>query len=712
MPLDPQLVTLDLDAPATRFSDQPGSLLKDGGWARTGVEIEPRTGREYFIASVQGTEAAMRFELVEPRHAEFDFYASCKPVGSDRNGPQHMAVEIGGIELGTVAMKDGWQTIRLAIPRAGLRTGTNRIRLEFAHATSPFELGLGSDRLRRAATFRTIAIVPRDVADPEQYLERARLASSKSRIELSANASAVFPVPAKSRMTLRLEAVARDCSDCRLVASVNGADGARSEIRDWRLDGVLDATSTFETSPAMGMLELRLLASPAAVRAGRHPRVGFDLSKDFLTLSRRQQASPSTPHVFLYLIDTLRADADVPRIEAFADDAVTYRNAWAASTWTLPSVVSILTGLYPDRHGILTGEERPAEGDVPSLPAALVALGYQTAAFSQSSVAGPQFGIDSGFETFLTSNELGGDLLRSQEVRHHFLQWIATRRDPALPLFAYLHTVDPHAPYRPSGRLRSSVDDERQMPLSFMLEGYGRDPEQVARLRSLYDAEVDHADVQFVRFLEMLRYLGMYDDSLIVVVSDHGEEFGEHEGFDHGRTIYEELLRVPLVIKYPHSAWAGSFVDDRVSLVDLAPTILEVAGSGPPRLDGDGMSLDPPAVEARRSDAPRVVRAEVETDGVFDLYPVHYRAYGVGRYKCIESLRETDQLGRTIPRWRRFDLAVDPQELDPVDHGSLAEDWCRRAVVRSERDRPSGQAATTPAEASSLETLQSLGYVR
>ena len=148
---------------------------------------------------------------------------------------------------------------------------------------------------------------------------------------------------------------------------------------------------------------------------------------------------------------------------------------------------------------------------------------------------------------------------------------------------------DPHSRYLPGRRDRVFADEHpgtlrRRSTILIPLStpDWGRIRDDVAHLRALYDGEVQAADRQFGRFVEQLKFFDLYDESLIILVGDHGEEFGEHGGFDHRRTLYEELLRVPLIVKFPRSWELSGRIATPVSTLDLAPTILEAAG-GPGR---------------------------------------------------------------------------------------------------------------------------------
>ena len=394
------------------------------------------------------------------------------------------------------------------------------------------------------------------------------------------------------------------------------------------------------------------------------------------------------PPIFVYLIDTLRADSleiygsersTSPRFTEFARDAVVFERAWSTSAWTLPATLSLLTGLHPHRHGFSKASitKRP-EHDLLRLPEILRSRGYETLAISQTYVAGLVYGFDEGFDSFYVNDSLGFPGQYTDNVRWFFWQHLRNRSDG--PLFTYVHTVAPHNPYDPSGAGLRWVEEHPRPRLrdwldgSDRFEGIGRSPSQIDHAKARYDGEVYYADEQFGIFLDLLRRLGVYDDSLIVVTSDHGEEFFEHEGFYHSRTLYEELLRVPLLIKLPKSRHGGLRVTERASLVDIAPTIADVLTqvleAPPEAFPFEGRSLLPlmdRSDEGRGPDEPRPVFAETAPEGSPGVYAdVDIKAMARGDVKCIWNRSETDRYFQQVPEIQVFDLRTDSAETQPL----------------------------------------------
>jgi arylsulfatase A-like enzyme len=726
---DPQLTAIDHATPSTRFDGGAGSIVLGRGWTPPEVGQLATRRPVAFAWAIDGESTIL---APRPPAAEVDLWGLAFPFRFEGAPPQTVTVTRGGRELGTATLaEEGWQELRIPLPAEALAPGRNRLSLSFGYARRPAEVIPGrEDRRRLAAAFRALALVPRELPEPERFLDRTELDAAARRLRLPVGASATLPLPADRELVFRLGEVSSSCRGCRLWIELLTADGA-GEL--WRGEPPAASGRSLELATPAGppsRLRLTVVATDGEpFDAGR--RVEIELPPNAVERRReRGQGEPPT-HVFVYLIDTLRADVLAPyggppelspRTAELAADAVVYRRAWSASSWTLPSVVSILTGVYPHRHGIMRGEVRFTGDPHPPLATLLGAAGYDTLAISQSLVASHRFGVDTGFDRFLFSNQLNGYQLRSQDVRRPLLDHLLHRRHPERPLFAYLHTVDPHAPYAPTGRDRRFAEerpgrlpDSQYRPSTFMIEELGEDPAEVDHLRALYQGEVAHADRQLGRFLDMLRHLDLYDGSLVVVLSDHGEEFGEHGGFDHGRTVYEEMVRVPLIVKYPHGRWAGTVVDRRVSTVDLVPSILRAVGADAGGAAFDGESLLPSDLRDRRADgAPRIVFSEVSPARARHLEAVDYRTLARGEVKCIESRTGIDQLGREVPPWRTFRLDLDPGESRPLDPASPRARRCRETLeqwLELQELGPRGLSTAEETDPETLDKLRALGYI-
>lgn len=370
------------------------------------------------------------------------------------------------------------------------------------------------------------------------------------------------------------------------------------------------------------------------------------------------------PSVLVYLVDTTRADhlsaydyarETTPRLEEFARDAVLFERAWSPSSWTRAATASLLTGLDPTNHGARSRSHKVSL-EAPLLAESLAAAGYQCAAIVTNPHVVETWGFARGFELFEDLGALAptwqdADARRVVDRVEDLLDEFAA--DPR-PFFLYVHTIDPHGPNMPPEPYdRLFTDDPRTPPLPGALTP-DTPPETLANMRALYDGEIRFADEQFGRLLDGLRSRGLWDDTLVVFTSDHGEEHLEHGRGGHGQQLFEEVVRVPLVVRFPGGHGAGTRVTARASLLDVVPTVLAVVGLEPPRTL-DGVDLLPVVGGAPAEDweeRPFFLDLElVRHDGAL------HRAEGVirGRWKYVA---EEEPLRRRF----LFDLVADPHE--------------------------------------------------
>jgi arylsulfatase A-like enzyme len=304
--------------------------------------------------------------------------------------------------------------------------------------------------------------------------------------------------------------------------------------------------------------------------------------------------------VIVIVVDTLRADhvsmygykrLTTPSLDTFAqEEASTFVTAYAASSWTLPSTVSLMTGLYPHQHGVEDRGEK-LHPKVPTLAQAFSRAGYLTAAFVTHIYVSSLFGIDSGFDDFF---ELSidwkfkeGKQLRAAELNKAVFPWLADNAKK--PFFLYLHYFDPHWDYDAPDLFKNRfADPEYKGPADgtwrfisqFIPRGRRMPKEDLDHLRALYDGEIAYTDHQLGLLFAELKRLDMWDSSVVAVLSDHGEELQDHGSMHHIRTLYEEVLRVPLMIKLPEGRkqWQRKIISERVRTFDIGPTLLELAG--------------------------------------------------------------------------------------------------------------------------------------
>lgn len=301
--------------------------------------------------------------------------------------------------------------------------------------------------------------------------------------------------------------------------------------------------------------------------------------------------------IFVLVVDTLRydalgvnagADLGTPRIDALARQGVRFEQAISSSGWTLPSMASLLTGTWPTVHKALGKNAllTPISADVPLIAELLRAEGFRTLAFTNAAFLSPVLGVARGFEVYDHRHAYNDRIRRADETVDTALARLAEHRRE--PLFVLLHVFDPHLDFDPPEReLAAFVPTPRdpRPPISMRacrrLQGPDGVPSVEDRdyLRSVYQAEVAAVDRAIGRFLDGLAELGLDRNATLILTADHGEEFWDHGGFEHGHTLYDELIRVPLLVKPANEPeLAGRVVPAQVRVLDLAPTILELAG--------------------------------------------------------------------------------------------------------------------------------------
>jgi arylsulfatase A-like enzyme len=441
------------------------------------------------------------------------------------------------------------------------------------------------------------------------------------------------------------------------------------------------------------------------------------------------------PHVFVVLIDALRADhlpfygypmQTAPVLESVARDGVVYTRAFAQSSWTRPSCGSLFTSYYPSELS-LGGMNDFLPHNIPILPQFLQNEGYRTAGISSSVHINSQFGFDKGFDildigtTYLrwtgASRPLG--LLGLVEIRDYYprynaekltdraLGWIRKQQktDAAQPLFMYLHYTDPHAPYRPpeaEDRWRDFAGPAGKTvsvpPFSPTWKGSPLSEGERDALVARYDAEIAYFDKHFDRFVNYLKEAGIYDDTLLIITADHGEEFNDHGGWEHSRTLYNELIRVPLIVKYPSrfKELNGRRNDAVAALIDVLPTVQTVLGAEWSSSDFRGASLT--GLSNNPGSEHRMLFASTKK----------MRAVLDGPDKFIQSFNEDG----SVAGEEYFSLVDDFLEQGGGSTSTLTES--RLEELRSSFDRlsrKSQDAREITIDEETLRELRALGYV-
>lgn len=308
------------------------------------------------------------------------------------------------------------------------------------------------------------------------------------------------------------------------------------------------------------------------------------------------------PNVILISIDTLRRDAlraydsaapALPALERLVAESVRFENAYSSASWTLPAHASLLTGLYPDRHGATDRRVTLAQG-LETLAARFAGVGYETAALTGGGFLDAKYGLGRGFEHYAAKTHEKQEPAESAEGLLARVEEYLARRADERPLFLFLHTYAVHNYYdaRAEAVAQSgqTLQGRRKAYVDCVLGRTHCAAEAWDELRALYRAELELLDQTFARLRSALEGAGLWQDSYVVLLSDHGEGFEpERQRIHHGGRLHADQLRIPLLVSGP--ALAPRAEPAAVSLVDLMPTLLELVGAGTPAgLDGRSLA--------------------------------------------------------------------------------------------------------------------------
>jgi len=430
-------------------------------------------------------------------------------------------------------------------------------------------------------------------------------------------------------------------------------------------------------------------------------------------------------NVLLISLDTLRPDhlscygharETSPTIDALAARGVRFADASSAAPWTLPSHATMFTGLYPSHHGVKDYSQRLPEERV-TLAEILRENGFQTfAVINTWNIADPRFEIFQGFAPedvhYVREAEPGTD--GDQVIRNSGAEVAETARAclagrERRPFFLLAHFYDAHTDFTPTPENRArfvapysgQLDGTTSQLLAIRAQGLRLGQADLRFLRELYDAEIRGLDDVLAGLLAFLEDEGLDDETLIVLTSDHGEEFQEHGGLLHGRTQYEELLRVPLVFAGP-GVPRGRVVEQPVSLVDLLPTILGRLGLAPPAAL-DGLDLAPAWSGGTLPE--RLLFGEADHNNVVDGTQV------IDVRRMARLGHEKLHLERDTERVQLFDLESDPREQrDLAASAPQRVALLRTALTRFLDGAVAGEASGAELSEENLELLRELGY--
>lgn len=451
---------------------------------------------------------------------------------------------------------------------------------------------------------------------------------------------------------------------------------------------------------------------------------------------------PKGPNVILIVVDTLGANhlgcygygkrETSPYIDGFSKTAVFFKNCRSQIHWTTPSHTSLFTSLYPS---VFNFSIRKISQKIPSriddgylmLAEIMRANGYRTAAFTGGGLVDKKYGFDQGFELYLDNEIRPGNI--ETIFNKYGIGWVKKQKRK---FFLFLHCYEPHAPYDPPLPLKEKFVSE-YTPVSELNDRYYRigedteigkkaedwfrkngDTNFLETVVALYDGEIRHVDSEIEKLFEEFRKTGLFDSSIVIFLSDHGEAFYEHECFSHSN-LYDETLRVPLMIHLPGELgkYNGRAIEDVAGLVDIVPTVLDLCGIDYSKNIFQGRSL---------------LNIIKHTEKTQDRYTFSERLPGWKTVATEKYKYMIKNYGLQNEKEELYDIINDPGELhnlleSGIPEGTTGKDYknLRKALIRQvEKNnklidymRPRiGMGRKVELDKESIDRLKSLGYIQ
>ena len=579
------------------------------------------------------------------------------------HGTQALTPYLNNQQLKSIRLKtgDGFNDYDIELPRDQVQVGENYLLLTFG-GTVPIEgqdvsVAIDSIWIRnerespktaRAPAYGSLVANVRLGDEEREAIALSRNSTLRYHVMVPADGSLGFGVgvEGEGEAPFAIEVTA----DGLPITQLLSANASGSWV-DHKVDLSRFAGQTVR-------IDLRALGNGAGRLAWNSPRI--------LVPTPAERTLEPAQNVIVLVIDTLRADklrpfnaqtrVKTPTIDQFASDGVVFELAQAPENWTKPSVASILTGLHPQTHQQKTGDA--------ALPSSAVLLsehlqdqGFATGGFIANGYVSDRFGFDQGWDDY-TNYIREAKSTEAKDVFEEAGSWIEAHKDGRF--FAYIQTIDPHVPYDPPGKYLQMYDPSeyggqvRPRMTGDLLEKAKRNPPQVVfdasdkrRLQALHDGEITKHDHFFGAFLDRLSELGLAEDTLVVVTSDHGEEFDDHGSWGHGHSVYQELLHVPLMFRLPGRLPGGTKVGDAVSTLDVSATVTDLLGV-PAMVHNEGQ----PLVGLMFGEAP------TGPSVAFSDFQDDRRVITTGRWKLILRGNLTSTM---------FDLVADPMEKTELD---------------------------------------------
>ena len=528
--------------------------LSEGGWSHGETAPDGNTFR-------WAVEQSAAFTFESDREGKHLAWLECEPFLYQGSPVQWIALTVNGEALTELELRPTRESYPVELP---LVFGENTVEMRFRYAGDP---NRGSaDRRRLTAAFYRFNIPPE--SDVPVAGRKGPFAWFDSGLHL----------PPGGGVTLYADVD----GDARLELTTSGP-GVTVKVRSQEgelVDASVDASWSRELN-ASGAIEISLRAEDVVV-------VRPELFVPAVAPAERELHAVDSNIVLVFLdgANALRmSPTTTPVLTAFAADSIVFDNAVTQAVYTIASIGSVLTGQYPERHQSVSFADKLRD-DVVTFPALLAENGYRTAGFSGNAVASKTFGLDQGYDEFFQIWERDDYTGHGDSVLGAFRDWLGDVGDDRF--FAYVHFREPHFPYNPPAPFDTKFGSSNLFPEGMAdwpvvealnteaASGTAPTHEVLERVRALYDGNLAYVDDLIGQLMRCLEDQGLGDDTVLIVTADHGEALFEHGYIGHNTQLYEESVRVPLMLKLPGQS--PRRVDDVVELIDLAPTILELAG--------------------------------------------------------------------------------------------------------------------------------------
>ena len=713
----------DFDVRTTASLDIGDDTLFSGGW----YAVEKQSGGRWSegrAAVIDVTRSKLEEFLLKIRLTP--------PPANEQLDPQKLRIHWNGSDLGSFDLEPGVSVFEVPVPASVQRLGPNRLTLSPSYMVWIDE-PVAAPAMRRRVGVRLDALDFGEVRSSAGESQPARLRNRTIEQRLDSVLTYALEIPESARLRgsasvgSGLSEEARTGGGLKIVVTTKSGqwvvwDRSFSVLSGKKASFDIDLGNWQEEAAYVSFL---VYAGEVGDKRLAGVWAGLEIvGQNQGPVEPVSLALENRYNVLIVLFDTLRADqtepygapeGTTPGISALASEGVTFDNAIAPSSWTRSSVASMLTGVLPSVHGTLD-KSHSLGPEITVLPEILKDANYTTTLVTGNLHLGKQFGFGRGFDQLHESftdyrkvrRRYPSPVDRADFYWEKYFQPILPEKT-GRPFFLYLHELDPHSPYEPLSPYADGLEDTYVGDLDdrhVVARGYrfgliDLEPADIDHLKRLYNAEVRYMDRFLARLLTQLQKSGVRDETLIVFVSDHGEEFGEHRGLGHGATLFEESIRVPMIWSLPGVLPEGEHSAQPASLVDVTPTVLELLGLSFPVLTQGhsllGVMLDPSAEDPKQN--------------LVAILKDSHDSLRSGRWKLIRNRVHSDS-------FRLYDLERDPHEsvdrwsTHPIQGGVLKQElkW-QRVQDAALRARQPPVPVSGELDPKTAEQLRALGYL-